>query len=112
LKVDGLMVSGFPVNGIEFDSVAGQFGLNGGTITLHRITAKGPMGAVSGDGTVLVRAPWTESVINVTLRVEPSAEAVARVPMLALAGGQGVVTVRLSGRLVKPGVTLNGAPVA
>jgi hypothetical protein len=66
---------------------------------------------VSGDGTVLVRAPWTESVINLTLRLEPTADARARVPMLALAGG-GPVTVRVSGRLAKPGVSINGAPVA
>jgi hypothetical protein len=68
---------------------------------------------VSGDGTVLVRAPWTESVVNVTLRVEPSAAAKSRIPMLALAGDKdGVVTVRVSGRLARPGVSINGVPMA
>jgi len=110
LKVDGLTVGGFPVSGIEFESVTGQVVLNGGTIALQRLTARGPLGQVSGDGTVLVRAPWTESVINLTLRLEPTADAKARVPMLALAGG-GPVTVRVSGRLAKPGVTVNGVPV-
>jgi type II secretion system protein N len=110
LKVDGLTVGGFPVSGIEFDSVTGHVALNGGTITLQRLTAHGPLGKVSGDGTVLVRAPWTESVINLTLRLEPTADAAARVPMLALAGG-GTVTVRVSGRLAKPGVSVNGAPM-
>ncbi|MEW6683222.1 MAG: type II secretion system protein GspN [Nitrospirota bacterium] len=110
LKVDGLTVGGFPVNGIEFDSVTGHVSLNGGTITLQRLAAHGPLGKVSGDGTVLVRAPWTESVINLTLRLEPTADAKARVPMLALSGG-GAVTVRVSGRLARPGVSVNGAPV-
>jgi type II secretion system protein N len=109
-KVDGLTVGGFPVNGIEFDSVTGHLTINGGTISLQRLTAHGPLGKVSGDGTVLVRAPWTESVINLTLKVEPAAGAADRVPMLALAGG-GVVTVRVSGRLAKPGVSVNGAPM-
>jgi hypothetical protein len=66
---------------------------------------------VSGDGTVLVRAPWTESVINLTLKIEPTATAASRVPILALAGG-GVTTVRVSGRLAKPSVSVNGVPVA
>jgi type II secretion system protein N len=110
LKIDGLTIAGFPVNGIEFDSVTGHVALNGGTMTLQRVNAHGPLGKVSGDGTVLVRAPWTESVINLTLRIEPAAGAETRVPMLALAGG-GVVTLRVSGRLVKPGVSVNGAPV-
>ena len=110
LKIDGLTVGGFPVSGIEFDSATGHVALNGGTITLQRLTAHGPLGKVSGDGTVLVRAPWTESVINLTLRLEPTADAKARVPMLALAG-EGAVTVRVSGRLAKPGVTVNGAPM-
>ncbi len=109
-KVDNLTVGGFPVNGIEFESVAGHLALNGGTITLQRLTAHGPLGKVSGDGTVLVRAPWTESVINLTLKIEPAAGAADRVPMLALAGA-GVVTLRISGRLAKPGVSVNGAPV-
>jgi type II secretion system protein N len=110
LKVDGLTIGGFPVSGIEFDSVTGHAALNGGTITLQRLAAHGPLGKVSGDGTVLVRAPWTESVINLTLRLEPTADARARVPMLALAG-EGVVTVRVSGRLAKPGVSVNGVPM-
>jgi type II secretion system protein N len=110
LKVDGLSVGGFPVSGIEFDKVTGQVALNGGTITLQRLAAQGPLGKVSGDGTVLVRAPWTESVINLTLRLEPTADAKARVPMLALAG-EGTVTVRVSGRLARPGVSVNGAPM-
>lgn len=110
LKVDGLTVGGFPVNGLEFESVAGHLALNGGTITLQRLTAHGPLGKVSGDGTVLVRAPWTESVINLTLRVEPAAGAADRFPILALAGA-GAVTLRISGRLAKPGVSVNGAPV-
>jgi type II secretion system protein N len=110
LKVDKVIVGGFPVSGIEFDSVTGHVALNGGTITLQRLTGHGPLGKVSGDGTVLVRAPWTESVINLTLRLEPTADATARVPMLALAGG-GTVTLRLSGRLASPGVTVNGAPM-
>jgi type II secretion system protein N len=110
LKIDGLTIAGFPVNGIEFDSVTGHVALNGGTMTLQRVNAHGPLGKVSGDGTVLVRAPWTESVINLTLRIEPAVGAETRVPMLALAGG-GVVTLRVSGRLVKPGVSVNGAPV-
>ncbi len=113
LKVDGITVSGFPVNGIEFDTVTGQLALKGGTLTLQRLAGRGPLGAVSGDGTVLVRAPWTESVINVTLRVEPSAEAKSRFPMLALTGEKdGVITVRVSGRLVRPGVSVNGVPVS
>jgi type II secretion system protein N len=112
-KVDGITVSGFPVNGIEFDTVTGQLALKGGTVTLQRLAGRGPLGAVSGDGTVLVRAPWTESVINVTLRVEPSAEAKSRFPMLALTGEKdGVITVRVSGRLVRPGVSVNGVPVS
>jgi type II secretion system protein N len=110
LKVDSLTVAGFPVNGIEFESVAGHLALNGGTITLQRLTAHGPLGKVSGDGTVLVRAPWTESVVNLTLKIEPAADAANRIPMLALAGA-GVVTVRVSGRLAKPGVSVNGTPV-
>lgn len=109
-KIDGLTIAGFPVNGVEFDSVTGHVALSGGTVTLQRVNAHGPLGKVSGDGTVLVRAPWTESVINLTLRIEPAAGAETRVPMLALAGGS-VVTLRLSGRLAKPGVSVNGAPV-
>ncbi|MFZ5861254.1 MAG: type II secretion system protein GspN [Nitrospirota bacterium] len=112
LKVDGITVSGFPVNGIEFDTVTGQLTLKGGTLTLQRIAGRGPLGTVSGDGTILIRAPWTESVVNVTLRVEPSAEAKARMPMLALAGEKdGAITVRVSGRLVRPGVSVNGLSV-
>ncbi len=112
VKVDGITVSGFPVSGIEFDLVTGQLALKGGTLTLQRLAGRGPLGAVSGDGTVLVRAPWTESVVNVTLRVEPSAEAKSRFPMLALAGDKdGVVTVRVSGRLARPGVSVNGVPM-
>lgn len=110
LKMDGLVIGGFPVSGIEFDSVTGHLALNGGTITLQRVVAHGPLGKISGDGTVLVRAPWSESVINLTLRVEPASGASARVPMLALAGN-GPVTVRISGRLVRPDVSVNGAPV-
>jgi type II secretion system protein N len=113
IKVDGVTVAGFPVSGIEFDALTGVVALKGGTITLQRLSGRGPLGTVSGDGTVLVRSPWTESVINVTLRVEPSAAAKSRVPMLALAGDtDGVVTVRVSGRLVRPGVSVNGVPVA
>jgi type II secretion system protein N len=112
VKVDGLMVSGFPVNGIEFDALTAQLALKGGTITLQRLAGRGPLGTVSGDGTVLMRAPWTESVINVTLRLEPSAVAKSRLPMLALAQAQGgTVTVRLSGRLIRPDVSVNGIPV-
>jgi type II secretion system protein N len=113
LKVDGLTVSGFPVNGIEFDTVTGQLALKGGTLTLQRLAGRGPLGTISGDGTVLVRAPWTESVVNVTLRVEPSAEGKSRFPMLALTGEKdGVITVRVSGRLDRPGVSVNGVPVS
>lgn len=111
LKIDGLTIGGFPVSGIEFESVTGHVALKGGTITLQRLAAHGPLGKVSGDGTVLVRAPWTESVVNLTLRLEPTADARARVPMLAFAG-DGPVTVRVSGRLAKPGVSVNGAPMA
>lgn len=110
LKVGRVMVGGFPISGIEFESVAGHMVLNGGTITLQRLTGHGPLGKVSGDGTVLVRAPWTESVINLTLKIEPAPGAADRVPLLALAGS-GVVTVRVSGRLAHPGVSVNGAPV-
>jgi type II secretion system protein N len=113
LKVDGITVSGFPVNGIEFDAVTGQLSLKGGTVTLQRLAGRGPLGVASGDGTVLVRAPWTESVVNVTLRVEPSAEAESRFPMLALTGQNGgAITVRVSGRLVRPDVSVNGVPVS
>lgn len=112
-KIDGLVISGFPVNGIEFDALTAQLALKGGTITLQRLAGRGPLGTVSGDGTVLVRAPWTESVINVTLRLDPSAAAKSRVPMLALTEAQGgAVTVRISGRLAKPGVSVNGVPIA
>jgi type II secretion system protein N len=112
LKVDGITVAGFPVNGIEFDTITGQLALKGGTLTLQRLAGLGPLGTVSGDGTVLVRVPWTESVVNMTLRVEPSAAAKSRIPMLALAGDtHGVVTVRVSGRLVRPGVSVNGVPM-
>lgn len=112
LKVDGIMVAGFPVNGIEFDAMTGQLALKGGTLTLQRLAGQGPLGTVSGDGTVLVRAPWTESVVNMTLRVEPSAAAKSRIPMLALAGDKdGVVTVRVSGRLARPGISINGVPM-
>jgi type II secretion system protein N len=111
-KVDGITVSGFPVNGIEFDTVTGQLSLKGGTVTIQRLAGRGPLGAASGDGTVLVRAPWTESVVNVTLRVEPSAEARSRIPMLALTGETGsAITVRVSGRLARPDVSVNGVPV-
>jgi type II secretion system protein N len=110
LKIDGAAVGGFPVSGIEFDAVTGHVALKGGTIALQRVTAHGPLGKISGDGTVLVRAPWSESVINLTLKLEPTPGASARVPMLALAG-DGPVTVRVSGRLAKPSVSVNGAPV-
>ena len=112
-EVNGLMVAGFPVNGINFDTIAAQVAVKGGTVTLQRLTARGALGTASGDGTVLVRTPWTESVINLTLTPAPAQGAASRVPLLALAGTTGgPITVQIKGRLAKPAVTLNGTPLS
>ncbi|MBI3608740.1 MAG: type II secretion system protein GspN [Nitrospirae bacterium] len=113
LRVNGLTVAGFPVNGIEFDTMTAQVALKGGTVTLQRLMARGALGTASGDGTVLVRSPWTESLINVTLTLAPAQGAASRMPLLALAGTTGgPITVQIKGRLAKPAVTLNGTPLS
>ncbi len=113
LRVSGLTVAGFPVNGIEFDTIAAQVALKGGTVTLQRLTARGALGTASGDGTVLVRIPWTESLINITLTLAPAQGAASRMPLLALAGTTGgPITLQIKGRFAKPAVTLNGTPLS
>lgn len=109
LRADGLSVGGFPVNGIVFDTVSGQIRLKGGTLTLQRLAARGALGAVSGSGTVLMRMPWTESVVNLALSLSPAPGAAAKVPWLALAGTGSPMTVQIAGRAAKPDVTLNGS---
>ena len=83
------MAAGVPINGIEFDTIAAQVSLKGGTVTVQRLAAGGALGTASGEGTVLVRMPWSESILNLTLKVVPSAGAAARAPLLALAGTNG-----------------------
>jgi type II secretion system protein N len=113
LRIDGLTVAGVPLNGIEFDTIAAQIALKGGTVTVQRFAAGGALGTTSGEGTVLVRMPWSESILNLTLKLSPSAGAAARVPLLALAGTRGgPITVHIGGRLGRPDVTLNGTPIS
>src|SRR3972149_5368823 len=109
LRIDGLTAAGVPINGIEFDTIAAQVALKGGTATVQRFAAGGALGTASGEGTVLVRMPWSESILNLTLKLSPSPGAAARVPLLALAGTKGgPITVHIGGRLARPDVTLNG----
>ncbi|MEO5656129.1 MAG: type II secretion system protein GspN [Nitrospiria bacterium] len=108
LQADGLSVGGFPVNGIVFDTVSGQVRLKGGTLTLQRLAARGALGAVSGSGTVLIRMPWTESVVNLALALSPAPGASAKAPWLALAGTGSPIAVQITGRAAKPDITLNG----
>jgi len=113
LGIDGLTMAGFPVNGIEFDTVTGQIAFKGGTVAIRRVAARGPLGTVAGDGTLLVRTPWAESVLNLTLTLNPTPGAASRVPLLALAGASGgPMTVQIKGRLGSPDVTLNGTPIS
>jgi len=112
LKVDQMEISGFPIRGIEFDTVSARAALKGGTATIQSLNARGPLGTASGDGTVLIRTPWTESVINFSVTLSPSADAASRIPLLALANSStGPITVRITGRLAKPDVLVNGTPV-
>jgi type II secretion system protein N len=113
LWIDGLTAAGVPINGIEFDTIAAQVALKGGTVTVQRFAAGGALGTASGEGTVLVRMPWSESILNLTLNLSPSPGAAARVPLLALAGTKGgPITVHIGGRLARPDVTLNGTPIS
>jgi type II secretion system protein N len=113
LRIDGLTAAGVPINGIEFDTIAAQVALKGGTVTVQRFAAGGALGTASGEGTVLVRMPWSESILNLTLKLSPLSGAAARVPLLALAGTKGgPITVHIGGRLAKPDVTLNGTPIS
>lgn len=113
LRIDGLTVADVPINGIEFDTIAAQVALKGGTVTVQRFAAGGALGTASGEGTVLVRMPWSESILNLTLKLSPAPGAAARVPLLALAGTKGgPITVHIGGRLARPDVTLNGTPIS
>jgi type II secretion system protein N len=113
LRIDGLTAAGVPINGIEFDTIAAQVALKGGTVTVQRFAAGGGLGTASGEGTVLVRMPWSESILNLTLNLSPSPGAAARVPLLALAETKGgPITVHIGGRLARPDVTLNGTPIS
>jgi type II secretion system protein N len=113
LRIDGLTVAGVPLDGIEFDTIAAQVALKGGTVTVQRFAAGGALGTASGEGTVLVRMPWSESILNLTLKLSPLPGAAARVPLLALAGTKGgPITVHIGGRLARPDVTLNGTPIS
>ncbi len=113
LRIDGLTVAGVPLDGIEFDTIATQVALKGGTVTVQRFAAGGALGTASGEGTVLVRMPWSESILNLTLKLSPAPGAAARVPLLALAGTKGgPITVHIGGRLARPDVTLNGTPIS
>lgn len=109
VRADHLVIGGFPVDGFAFDSVSGQVGLKGGTITVQRLSARGALGTVSGSGTVLARVPWTESVVNMTLSLTPAPGAAAKAPWLALAGTGGPIAVQIKGRAAAPDITLNGA---
>src|SRR3972149_4040785 len=105
----GLAAVGVPCKGIEFDTIAAQVALKGGTVTVQRFAAGGALGTASGEGTVLVRMAWSESILNLTLKLSPPPGAAARVPLLALAGTKGgPITVHIGGRLARPDVTLNG----
>jgi type II secretion system protein N len=49
LRIDGLTVAGVPLDGIEFDTIAAQVALKGGTVTVQRFAAGGALGTASGE---------------------------------------------------------------
>ena len=112
LKVDHVEIGGFPIQGIEFDAVSARAALKGGTLTIQKLNARGPLGTALGEGTAMLRTPWTESVLSFSVTVNPSADAASRIPLLALANSaSGPITIRVTGRVAKPDVFVNGVPV-
>lgn len=74
LEATGLRLKGFEIMGIhppplDFTTVTGRLSLRRGMVTLEEFRAEGEEADVTGNGSLLLRTPMQETLINVSFQV-------------------------------------------
>jgi len=113
LKIDRFGTPGSSIGTVSFKRVDSRISWRGDTITFDRIVADGNRVEIeSAGGRLLVREPFGQSRLFVTLQVTPKGDLQSLVPVLIPgSSGKEPITVTLSGALAQPSVLVNGKPL-
>jgi hypothetical protein len=81
-------------------------------VTIERLDAQGVDLEADGQGSLLMREPWTEGLLNLVARVRLKEGLRDRFPMVGMMGNPDhPLEVLLKGTLRRPLVSINGVPL-
>lgn len=105
-------VGGWEVPALSFGKAAASLTLKNGMVSAEGFNAQGPDLEASGQGTLLIRDPLSEGLLNVALRVSVKEALREKFPVLAMMGDQrNPVEISVKGTLRRPLISVNGVPV-
>lgn len=108
LVLRSLNLNGIPLPNLTFSTVNGRLFLHDGQGRIESLSADGPLAHVTGTGTILLRVPYQQSLINMDLHATLKGQLKA-IPLPSVeARKDGTLHIHLQGPLSAPSVALNG----
>ncbi len=108
LIIRSLNINGFPLPDLTFQHVRGRVFLHDGQGRLETLTADGPLAHVTGTGTILLRVPYNQSLINLDLHARLRGQ-LKSLPLPSVESNTDhTLHIHLQGPLSTPTVALNG----
>ncbi|MHB1605249.1 MAG: type II secretion system protein GspN [Leptospirales bacterium] len=108
LVLHSLNINGIPLPNVVFETVNGRLFLHDGQGKIESLVAEGPLAHVTGTGTILLRIPYQQSLINMDLHARLRGQLKA-IPLPSLETRKdGTLHIHLQGPLSAPSVALNG----
>ncbi|MHB1285506.1 MAG: type II secretion system protein GspN [Leptospirales bacterium] len=108
LVLRSLNLNGIPLPDITFETVSGRLFLHDGQGRIESLSADGPLAHVSGTGTILLRIPYQQSLINMDLMATLKGQLKA-IPLPSMEPRKdGALHIHLQGILSSPSIALNG----
>lgn len=108
LVLRSLNINGIPLPDVIFETVNGRLFLHDGKGKIESLVADGPLAHVTGTGTILLRMPYQQSLINLDLHARLKGQLKA-IPLPSMETRKdGTLHIHLQGPLSAPSVALNG----
>lgn len=112
VRSSAVTLNGWQVPEISFGRVTAKLGLRNGMVMVEDFNAQGPDLEASGNGTLLLRNPWSEGLLNLTVKANLKEDLRQKFPVLAMmANSREPVEVMVKGTVRRPLMSINGLPL-
>jgi type II secretion system protein N len=112
VKSSSVSLNGWQVPELSFGRIAVKLGLQSGMVMVENFTAQGPDLEAKGEGTLLLRNPWFEGLLNLTVKASLKEDLRQKFPVLAMMeNDREPVEVMVKGTVRRPLMSVNGVPL-